>query len=87
MQHKSILLGVGLIIIGLLWFYFSLINYKKLKRKIYKPNKEEAKEWPYIKDLEGIGDYSMRVLLLQNIAASLLTILFGFCKIYYGIKT
>ena len=86
MSYKNILLGIGLIIIGLLWFSFSFSAFRKLKGKNYKPDKEEAKDWPYIDNYEELNDYSMKGSHVKGIIASLLTSLFGVFKVFHELK-
>lgn len=86
MNYKNILLGIGLIIIGLLWFYFSFSKYRKLKRKNYRVNKEEAWDWPYVDNFEELNDYSMRGSHVKGIIASSLISLLGIFKILHELK-
>lgn len=86
MNYKNILQSIGFIVGGLLLFYFSFKQYKKLKGKFYKPNKEEAKEWPYIDNMEEVNDYSMKISHIEGLFISLIVFLVGIYLMYQELK-
>lgn len=86
MENMDIFQSIGFTVGGLLLFYFSFIQHKKLKNKNYKPNKKAAKEWPYIDNMEEISDYSDKVFHLRIMVCSAIVIVIGIVNLYFELK-
>lgn len=81
MDYKNLFYGIALIVCGVLLFCFLYYEHIKIKNKTYTPNKEEAKEWPYM-DMEEIGDYTDKFTFKKGMIGSLIMIALGIYKIY-----